>query len=463
QIRKRLKSHFMTPYQKFKHRGRKPWKLLIQLIKIIIVTAQVCLFGNELFSIVDYLENNLDTFNHLFILNSTRANGGAIYTRTQFYTQVRHTLNQYYAISQDAVGVYSPPTVMGQQTPLKLCTYSYKQGFVDPGNATYTFNRCTNYSCFDLLPPRKEDRNITEFRLRNNLPYTFERYIFISLIAEIKSLHIQKHPQCFTFNVTIVFDNSKHDGKIPVTLDADGIMDDCGGGLEESNQYLLTVLDIFVMVICAISYFLCARSLYKHFRLVKTTRRFFADQLDDHLSYWDCLDLISLWFILILISDTCTVIGSLLKILIDWEVLSNYDTCSIFLGTGVLLTWTGVLRYLGYMKQYNILLVTLRASAPSVLRFCVCAALLYFGFMFCGWIVLGPYHPKFRTLSMVSECMFSLINGDDMFMTYKEMQDHSTAVWVFSKVYLYVFNSLFIYVVLSLFIGIISDTYERIK
>ena len=59
--------------------------------------------------------------------------------------------------------------------------------------------------------------------------------------------------------------------------------------------------------------------------------------------------------------------------------------------------------------------------------------------------------------------MFSLINGDDMFMTFAEMNPKNYAVWVFSKIYLYTFISLFIYVVLSLFIGIISDTYERIK
>ena len=40
-MRKRLRSHFMTPYQKFKHRGRKPWKLLLQLLKLVIVTVQV--------------------------------------------------------------------------------------------------------------------------------------------------------------------------------------------------------------------------------------------------------------------------------------------------------------------------------------------------------------------------------------------------------------------------------------
>lgn len=64
---------------------------------------------------------------------------------------------------------------------------------------------------------------------------------------------------------------------------------------------------------------------------------------------------------------------------------------------------------------------------------------------------------------MVSECLFSLINGDDMFVTFAEMQKSGTLVWVFSQVYLYTFISLFIYMVLSLFIALITGAYETIK
>lgn len=69
---------------------------------------------------------------------------------------------------------------------------------------------------------------------------------------------------------------------------------------------------------------------------------------------------------------------------------------------------------------------------------------------------------QFRSLSMVSECLFSLINGDDMFVTFAEMQESSTLVWVFSQVYLYTFISLFIYMVLSLFIALITGAYDAI-
>ncbi|NWU98560.1 MCLN1 protein, partial [Upupa epops] len=70
---------------------------------------------------------------------------------------------------------------------------------------------------------------------------------------------------------------------------------------------------------------------------------------------------------------------------------------------------------------------------------------------------------QFRSLSTVSECLFSLINGDDMFVTFAAVQRSSSLVWLFSQLYLYSFSSLFIYMVLSLFIALITGSYETIK
>lgn len=63
----------------------------------------------------------------------------------------------------------------------------------------------------------------------------------------------------------------------------------------------------------------------------------------------------------------------------------------------------------------------------------------------------------------MAECLFSLVNGDDMFATFAQIQQKSTLVWVFSRLYLYSFISLFIYMILSLFIALITDSYDTIK
>ena len=80
-------------------------------------------------------------------------------------------------------------------------------------------------------------------------------------------------------------------------------------------------------------------------------------------------------------------------------------------------------------------------------------------------VIVKPHLPlsfQFRDPFTTSDCLFSLINGDDMFATYKGMSQTSMAAYVFCKIYLYVFIALFIYVVLSVFISLISDTYETL-
>jgi len=42
EIRRKLQWYFKNPYEKYKERKRKPAKLVLQIIKIILVTAQVC-------------------------------------------------------------------------------------------------------------------------------------------------------------------------------------------------------------------------------------------------------------------------------------------------------------------------------------------------------------------------------------------------------------------------------------
>lgn len=86
-------------------------------------------------------------------------------------------------------------------------------------------------------------------------------------------------------------------------------------------------------------------------------------------------------------------------------------------------------------------------------------------YFFCAKTLILSYcwlYFQFRDPSIASECLFSLVNGDDMFNTYAMMSESSKAAWIFSKIYLYIFIALFIYVVLSVFISLISDTYETL-
>ena len=59
--------------------------------------------------------------------------------------------------------------------------------------------------------------------------------------------------------------------------------------------------------------------------------------------------------------------------------------------------------------------------------------------------------------------LYCILNGDDLYETFNKMDTQSTAVKIFSQVYLCIFMFLFIYIVLSLFIGIFNHAYESLS
>ena len=82
------------------------------------------------------------------------------------------------------------------------------------------------------------------------------------------------------------------------------------------------------------------------------------------------------------------------------DSIALVDITSIILGLAVFGQWCGLLRFLSYFDKYNMLLITLRLALPSVMRFIICAGILYISFLLCGWLVLGPYNPKVSFLGL---------------------------------------------------------------
>ncbi len=120
---------------------------------------------------------------------------------------------------------------------------------------------------------------------------------------------------------------------------------------------------------------------------------------------------------MICVNDILIIVGSVLKELIELGETAGdlWNFCSVFLGTGSILVWIGMLRYLGFFDTYNVLILTLKGALPNVIRFTICAGMVYSGYLLCGFVVFGPYHFKFTTLDSTSECLFSLINGKRSF------------------------------------------------
>ncbi|XP_078012678.1 mucolipin-2 isoform X3 [Phascolarctos cinereus] len=425
-LKQDLKFYFMNPCEKYQARRQIPWKLGLQILKIVMVTTQLVLFGLNNQLVVSFKEDNTVAFKHLFLKGYSGIDEDdyscSVYTQENVYESIFFVINQYHRLKNISLGVVGYEENEGDRIGLKVCKQQYKKGTVLPSNYTLNIDSEVEIDCIHLDPQVSASENSGHWMNSSFFHLEFYRLLEVEISFNLKgidlqTIHARELPDCYVFYNTITFNNKAHSGRIKIYFDTEANIQECKGlhisGSSQKNTQYILMFDVFVIVGCFTSLILCTRSIVLALRLQKN--------------------------------------------------LTSYDLCSILLGTSTLFAWVGVIRYLGYFQTYNVLILTMQASLPKVLRFCACAGMIYLGYTFCGWIVIGPYHEKFEDLSTVAECLFSLVNGDDMFATFAQIQQKSILVWLFSRVYLYSFISLFIYMVLSLFIALITDSYHTIK
>lgn len=67
-MRRKLRFFFMNPIEKWQAKRRFPYKFVVQVIKIVLVTVQLCLFAHNNYMHVNYTWDNRVTFSHLFLM-----------------------------------------------------------------------------------------------------------------------------------------------------------------------------------------------------------------------------------------------------------------------------------------------------------------------------------------------------------------------------------------------------------
>lgn len=477
-MKRKLKFFFMNPRDKYLATRQIPWKLLLQILKVFVVTTQLWIFAEYRYAHVNYYSDQTIAFEHFFIKDwdpvrevhaYPPATGKlALYMKSDFYDFVDFSVSTFRNIEIQALGP------MFKNSSFFFCAEQFRVGNIT-SDLNYVLDPQVDTTCISLKSDQLHTFNSTQewFHAHNFTVnwYAVQRMAIKFNLTSVafKSMGPDPTPDCFQFKVRIEFDNTKHDGQIPVNLVMDPVRLDCPHHTTQvSNSYTRTValLNLFVIFISISSLVLCLRALLRAQILKHEADAFFSRNYGWSLTVNEKLEFLNMWYVMICTNDGMIILGSIIKQLIENKSIIGdmWDICSLLLGTGNLLVWFGLLRYLGFFKTYNVLILTMKGAAPNMLRFLICASFIYIGFVFAGWVILGPYHFKFETIMSTSECLFSLINGDDMFATFNSIpREQAFTVWVYSRIYLYTFICLFIYVVLSLFISIIMDTYEIIK
>ncbi|XP_031231621.1 mucolipin-2 isoform X2 [Mastomys coucha] len=399
-LREDLKFYFMSPCEKYRARRQIPWKLGLQILKIVMVTTQLVRFGlgNQL--VVAFKEDNTVAFKHLFLKGFSGIDEDdyscSIYTQEDAYQSIFFAIKQYRHLKDISLATLGYGESEDNRTGLRFCKQHYKTGAKFSSNETLNIDSDIETDCIhlDLQALTKEPEDWAQapfFRL------DFYRLVRVDISFALKGIdlqavHSREVPDCYLFQNKITFDNTAHSGKIKIYLNSEANIEECknmniSGSTQRSAHYVL-VFDVFVILICLASLILCTRSIVLALRLRKRFLNFFLEKYKQRVCDADQWEFINGWYVLVTISDLMTILGSILKMEIK---------------------------------------------------------------------------AKFENLNIVAECLFSLVNGDDMFATFAQIQQKSILVWLFSRLYLYSFISLFIYMVLSLFIALITDSYHTIK
>lgn len=78
--------------------------------------------------------------------------------------------------------------------------------------------------------------------------------------------------------------------------------------------------------------------------------------LKQKLTVADQMDFINLWYVMIVINDVLIILGTISKVTIEFRDFDSdlFTLTGIMLGTGALLVYIGLLRYLGFFGGYNV-------------------------------------------------------------------------------------------------------------
>lgn len=517
-FRAKLRIFKMNPIEKWRFTGQVPLKLMVQALKILLITAQLVLYGNQANRHFKHQTDTLILMKELFLTDADLALDlmpyppsfpEAVRNRQQFYDHIDKAISVYNNVDHVSFGVfgYAEERVKRNQMAFQFCYDAYEFGIIDASQFFFNVSENMVHRCFNIgnSPSEKVDQSLffssllvnlsvilclifsllmrqtpAKFSIQNYLKKQASSINFNALLSAeltfplrsvfLNSLNQGDAPDCYDISLCIRYDNSLHDGRVSVSLATAGLQRRCSGVWQQSASLLKKDdkwgMNVAVLCLCSFSCFSCIRSLYLGNCLRRETDRYFRRYFRRALAPSEHLFFVNFWIIFTILNDCFTIAGTCIKLLLEKRIYesSYFSTCSVLLALGGLLVWISILRYFTFFQNYNILILTVAGALPYIARFLTGTLIIFGGFILCGWTVLSPFHVKFSTISSTAECIFSLLNGDDMFMTFATLNNRADQlVWYFCRIYIYIFVIFFMYVVTSSFVALTMQSFESIQ
>ena len=476
QLRTSLKNFFMTPFEKYRSRGRVPWKLIFHLLKLLCLTMLLLLFGQDKCQLRTVLNAYTNNLGNLLIKDySTDSNrdaslpgGPVVHKQYEIADSTSHSLIHFFNLTSSAVGIFGFNKDNNNKTVLPdLCVTRFNNTIVDVSEWNFTFDEKTSTKCTKV-----DCRNSTRLECKRTvvemLPESYNGFISLKTTFQIRTifLSVKARPKCVLLYATQTLRNQVMSGAIvsefvlsydelPCNKSSKYDPQDGMIGLRETLGQI--IIDSTVMILSLITGFLVLKRIRATLRLLIETRNVYHFHYNRKLTWSETCTFFSGWDFFSIFAEIITIAGIVFKINLDYDADSHLDMTAVLIGSAVAINWITGLRFLSFDKGYYILVLTLSVAMPNILRLMICILAIYLGYVLCGWAVFAPYTYKFASIGQTVDTLFAIINGDEILDTFMQVTSSSHLLSIFSKVYFYSFIILFIYVVLSVMISLIGE------
>lgn len=155
----RLRFFFKNPVQKLCQHGVIPWKLVLQAVKIVVVTIHLMSFGNQISQHYQHESNTLETFKKIFVPETDLSQDiipyppafpVSLHTKDEFYAHVNKAISVYAVIGEVSLGLIGYGDRISEQnpiSPIEFCIESYAHATVNPSFRYFNFSRSIVRSC----------------------------------------------------------------------------------------------------------------------------------------------------------------------------------------------------------------------------------------------------------------------------------------------------------------------------
>eukprot|EP00126_Sphaerothecum_destruens_P005095 Sdes_comp18557_c0_seq1m8647 len=428
----------LSPWDKFIYYNRFPFKLVLAVLVTSLATSRIFL-ANWQFH--DHQNSQFKSLKYSFDLSCPDRDMYTchLYTIDQVIYLLRSHFVTFQNLTNSSISFYNTTDGSGDSLPIQMKVMLHRSF---PSNLENSVSSGDDIDVDSYI--LTEEHPVGPFESRNR---TFLSNLFHRLIG------IQVHYRFSSIQIGPVLDSVHSEWNLA------GIYDfSVGGGqaiyflklhrrLTSMSSDLFSILAIFIIILCFFSAILTVKAFVKAYRIFRFAQHR-LDLEDDKLEEisrmtggitWKALTLrdkcsfFNFWHLVTFIGDFALILGGVGDLYIYnglfSDSLDRIDMPDITNAIGIICSWVGLIKFFEWKPQFYVLFLAIKNSLTRVARFIITITPLYFGYVFAGVVLFHNNTSKFGTASKASRTLFALLNGDNIWTVFDELDGRPDSVY----------------------------------